>query len=57
MLFAAEVSYEICVSFLMGYPDEMSCFFGPLQALRMRFRECLAVVGFFDEITFFDGVM
>ena len=47
MLFAAHCSYEI-------YPDEMSCFFGPLRALRMRYHNaCLSVTRYLDEIACF----
>jgi hypothetical protein len=40
-------------NFRTRYPDEMSCYFGPLQALRMRFHACLAIMRCLDEISCF----
>jgi hypothetical protein len=41
------------LNFLTRYPDEISYFFGPLRALRMRFHACLALMRFLDEISCF----
>lgn len=40
-------------NFRARYPDEMSCFFGSLRALRMRFHACWAVMLCLDEIPCF----
>ncbi len=40
-------------SFRTKYRDEISCFFGPLRALCMRFHACLVVVRCHDEILCF----
>ena len=40
-------------TFRMRYPDEISCCFGPLRALRMRLRACSTVKNILDEISCF----
>ncbi len=42
--------------FRTRYPDETSCFLGPLGDLRMRFHAFLAFMRFLDEITSFLAV-
>ncbi len=43
----------LCILLRTRYPDEISCFLGPLQPLRMRFNAILAIVRCLDEISCF----
>ncbi len=44
-----------CTIFVRDISDEISYFFGPLGALRMRFHACLALMRFLDEMSCFSA--
>jgi hypothetical protein len=64
--FSDEISYFLAIMrcpwdilcvllhiFRVRYPDEISCFFGSLRALRMRVHTCLAVMRLLENFMLF----